>query len=88
MTTSKERAANVSGSSSSSSPVDIKNAAASHQGNLPTVEVAGELKTTASDATAHTPAVEDYAGIGRGLWGDSAEEAQRQIDADHDSWRR
>lgn len=88
MTTSSARPNGVQRQSESASPVDIENPTDNESGNLRTVEVTDDVKLNGQVSIEPPLSLEEYAGIGRGLWGESDARLLDQIDADRNSWRR
>ena len=69
-------------------PVDIAAAAGLATGSLCDMDYAnGVITITPSTSPALRP-LGDFAGIARGVWGDTDEAMQRQIRDDRESWQR
>lgn len=69
-------------------PVDIAAAAGLTSGSLCDMEYTnGVITITPADSTPARP-LSDFAGIARGVWGDTDEQIEQQIRADRESWER
>lgn len=69
-------------------PVDIAAAAGLTSGSLCDMEyVNGVITITPADTPTRRP-LSDYAGIARGVWGDTEDEIENRIREDRESWER
>lgn len=69
-------------------PVDIAAAAGLTSGSLCDMQyVNGVITITPTGSTAARP-LADFAGVARGVWGETDEEIEEQIRADRESWHR
>lgn len=69
-------------------PVDIADAAGLVPGSVCEMDYRnGIITITPADTSASRP-LSDFAGIARGVWGDTDDHIEQAITADRDSWHR
>ena len=68
-------------------PVDIARAAGLDEGSVCTMElVNGSIVITPAGVTA--PSLDSFAGVARGVWGETAADVEHTLASDRGSWNR